>query len=381
MKYYKAFQYRIYPNPQQQELIHKTFGCCRFVFNYFLNRWEEEYKNNGVGLTFNKCSSELTPLKKEKEWLREVDSHALQSALKELDSGYRNFYKYKKNPPHYRSKKEHEKSYTTRSNNKNIRLFHNKIQLPKLGRIKASISREIEGRIINATLRQRPSGKYFIALLCEIEQDETLFSCDENKSVVGIDLGINHFAVLSDGTKIKNPRYFESLHQKLAKEQKILSRRKRNAIDKKIKLSEAKNYQKQRIKVAKLHDKIRNKRTDFLNKVSTDLTQKYDIICLERLDIESMKQYSNFSLQINDVSWYEFTKKLEYKALWLGKEVVRVSQWFPSSQLCSSCAATSSPKELSVRDWVCEECNTVHDRDVNAAKNIKAEGIRLLNNK
>lgn len=379
MIYYKAYQFRLYPNNKQKKLIHQTFGSCRYVFNHFLNRWEDEYQTNGVGLTFNKCSLELTKLKKEKEWLREVDSVALQSALKELDAGYRNFYQHKKNPPKYRSQKDHEKSYTTRFSNKNILVFDSKVQLPKLGKVKAAVSKDLEGRVLNATVRQRPSGKYFVALLCEINQEEGTVD-NKNLKAVGIDLGLSHFAVLSDGTRINNPRFFESFYKKLSKEQRILSRRKKLAIAKKIKLLDSKNYQKQRVKVSRIHETIKNRREDFLNKVTTDLVEKYDIICLESLDIESIKQHSNFSAQVNDVSWYSFTRKLEYKASWANKKVVRVSQWYPSSQICSHCEEQSTPKKLSEREWQCFECNTLHDRDGNAAKNIEREGLRVLQN-
>ena len=371
----KAYKFRLYPNQTQQELINKTFGCSRFVFNHFLAKWNDTYKETGKGLTYNLCSKQLPALKQEYDWLKEVDSIAVQSSVKNLADAFSRFFKKQTSTPRFKSKRNPTQSYTTKYTNGNIALFGSKIKLPKLGLVKFAKSREIDGRIINATIRRNPSGKYFVSILAETEVD----SLPKTKQTTGIDVGISTFATLSDGTTYENPRFLRTLENKLAKEQRKLSRRYRQAKQDKKPLHEAKNYQKQRIKVARIHEKIKNVRTDYLHKISTDIVKNHDIIGIEDLQVANMLKNKRLSKAISDVSWSEFRTMLEYKAKWYGKEVVAIAKNFPSSQLCSNCNDQhQAVKNLALRNWQCPSCHTAHDRDLNASKNIEVEAIRLL---
>ena len=256
----QAYKFRIYPNKTQRTLIAKTFGCSRIVFNHFLAKWNDTYKETGKGLTYNACSAHLTALKKELIWLQEVDSISLQSSLKNLADSYARFFQKQNNAPRFKSKGNKVQSYTTKHTNRNIAIVGNKIKLPKLGLVKLAKSREVEGRILNATVRRNPSGKYFVSILVETEVVEK----QKTGSTIGIDVGLKYFAILSDGIVYKNPKFFRSLEVKLAKEQRILSRRRDLAFKQKKPLKEARNYQKQRIKVARIQEEIANKRVGLL---------------------------------------------------------------------------------------------------------------------
>ena len=372
---HKAYKFRIYPNAYQEVLIIKTIGCVRFVYNYFLALWNEEYSKNGKGLTYNSCSAMLPQMKKNEatSWLKEVDSIALQSSIKNLSDSFSRFFKKQTNRPRFKSKKNPVQSYTTKNVNNNIMITDRFVTLPKLGIIKFAKSRELKGRILNATIRKNPSGKFFVSILCEEEVPEL----PKTGLEIGIDLGITDFAILSNGQKIDNNRFTSKMEKTLKREQRKLSRRALLAKKAGKELFEARNYQKQKKKVARLHEKVINQRTDFLNKLSTEIVKNHDSICIEDLNTKGMLRNHKLAKSISDVSWFSFVSKLQYKAEWYGREIIKVDKWFPSSQLCSKCGHKDGKKSLEIREWTCPVCHAHHDRDINASKNILAEGLQI----
>ncbi|MDO7800532.1 IS200/IS605 family element RNA-guided endonuclease TnpB [Enterococcus avium] len=372
---HKAYKFRIYPNADQEVLIIKTIGCVRFVYNYFLALWNEEYSKNGKGLTYNSCSAMLPQMKKNEatSWLKEVDSIALQSSVKNLSDSFSRFFKKQNRRPQFKSKKNPVQSYTTKNVNKSITIIENIIKLPKLGQVKFAKSRELNGRILNATIRKNPSGKFFVSILCEEEVPEL----PKTGLEIGIDLGITDFAILSNGQKIDNNRFTSKMEKILKREQRKLSRRALLAKKAGKELFEARNYQKQKKKVARLHEKVINQRTDFLNKLSTEIVKNHDSICIEDLNTKGMLRNHKLAKSISDVSWFSFVSKLQYKAEWYGREIIKVDKWFPSSQLCSKCGHKDGKKSLEIREWTCPVCHAHHDRDINASKNILAEGLQI----
>ena len=372
----KAYKFRIYPTEEQEIFFAKTFGCVRKVYNLMLNdrkKAYEEVKNDpSKKMTFP------TPAKYKKEFpfLKEVDSLALANAQLHLDKAYKNFFRDKSvGFPRFKSKKNPVQSYTTNNQNGTVALIDNKfIKVPKLkSLIRIKLHRQPKGRIKSATISRHSSGKYYISLLCKEEISEL----PKTNSAIGIDLGITDFAILSDGQKIDNNKFTSKMEKKLKREQRKLSKRALLAKNKGIPLSEAKNYQKQKRKVARLHEKVMNQRTDFLNKLSTEIIKNHDIICIEDLNVKGMLRNHKLARSISDVSWSSFVAKLQYKADWYGREIIKVDTWFPSSQICSECGHKDGKKSLDIREWTCPICHTHHDRDINASINILTEGLRI----
>lgn len=364
----KAFKYRIYPSQEQQTVIHKTFGCVRFVYNYYLNKKIKLYKNEAKSLSKIDCNNHCNrTLKDEFQWLREVDKCSLTNSIYNLDSAYQKFFKEKVGFPKFKSKHNNRKSYTTNWSNNNIDVDfkNNKVKLPKLKWVNAKIHRLFQGQIKSATISVTPSGKYFVSILVDVH----IVALPNSTNMIGFDLGISEFIVDSNNNHIDNPKTLYRYEQKLAKLQRKLSKKQKGS----------KNGNKARIKVARLHEKISNIRKDFLHKLSSQIINENQVIISEDLQVKNMIKNHSLAKAISDVSWGEFTRQLEYKSKWYGRTYHKIDRWFASSQTCGNCGFVNKQiKLLSIRKWECNECGITHHRDENAAKNILTKGLKEL---
>lgn len=362
----RGYKFRIYPNKEQATLINKTLGSSRYVYNHGLDLRIKNYEDK-LPSNYAVTNNMLNEMKANEDtsFLKEVDSIALQQSLRDLDTAYNNFFSKKAKYPVFKSKHNYNQSYRTINQGNNIRFEQNKIKLPKLGWVKVKKSYKDIGHIHNVTIRKTPSGKYYISVLADYEPIEL----EETTNQIGIDVGIKEFATLSNGEMIDNPKYLEELETKLHREQRKLSKMKKGS----------NNFHKQRIKIARLYEHITNKRRDFLQKLTTTLVRENQTICVESLNIKGMLKNHKLAKSISSVSWYEFFRELEYKCKWYGRNLIKVPTFYPSSQTCNTCGYKHSyVKKLDVRNWVCPNCGTTHNRDINAAINLLNVGLQQV---
>lgn len=358
---FKAFKYRIYPTSEQSVLLAKSFGCARWFYNYALNLTSETYKQTEKGLSRNEIINLLPSLKKEYEWLTEAPSQVLQQAALNLSSAFLNFFAGRAKYPNFKKKQNRQSIRFPQG----CKLKDDILVLPKIGKVHCKVSRQPEGNLKSVTVSVNPSGEYFAS--CLYDDGKDLPEKSSNGKAIGIDLGLSHFAITSDGTKHGNPKYYRKYEKRLIQRQKRLSRKQKG--------SNSRN--KARVEVAKTHQKITRCREDFLHKLSRKLVDENQVIVVENLAVKNMVKNHNLAKSISDASWGQFCTMLKYKAEWDGKIYIEVDRFFPSSKTCNICLNRVS-LSLDIRSWQCPKCGENHDRDINAAKNIRDEGLRIL---
>ncbi|MCQ1536083.1 IS200/IS605 family element transposase accessory protein TnpB [Methanosarcina sp. KYL-1] len=356
----KAYKFRLYPAAEQKTRIEKHIGSCRFIYNWALEQKIKSYEQEGKSLSCYDLNNLLPELKQEYEWLKEVNSQSLQGMTKNLDSAFTKFFREKKGFPNFKSRKNPIQSFSV-PQHYTVDFEKNVVKLPKIGEVKAVLHRRFEGKLKTATVSRTSTGICYISIL--VDDGEELpekqeFSAD---TTVGVDVGIKDFAVLSTGEKIDNPTYLKNSMKRL----KVLQKR----ISRKVKGSS--NREKARLKLSRLHEKISNQRKDFQHQISSKLIRENQAIAAETLNVNGMLKNHCLAQAISDSGWSSFVTKLEYKAGWYGKNLLRIGGFEPSTKRCNVCGYLNSNMTLDVREWECPECKTKHDRDINAAINIK----------
>lgn len=357
----KTYRFRIYPDKDQEELLSKHFGCSRFVYNYFLNQRKEQYQLTSKSDNYYQQTKSLTELKKQEEfkWLKEVNSQSIQFCLRSLEAAYVNFFRGTSKFPRFKSKRG-KNTFTIPQFG---RLEGNKLHIPKFKKgIKVKLDREVKGKIGKFNITKTPTSKYYVSIFTE----QTIEQLPKTGKKVGVDLGLKDFLITSDGIKFKNNRYTKKCARQLKKAQQHLSRKEKGS----------NGFEKQKLKVAKLHEKIASCRLDNLHKTSTKLVKDYDLISIEDLNVKGMVKNSKLSKHISDASWGRFVNLLSYKCEWYGKELVKINRFYPSSKTCNSCGWINQELKLSDRKWTCK-CGETHDRDINASINILKEGLKI----
>jgi putative transposase len=365
MEIKRAYRFRCYPTPDQQVVLARTFGCARFVYNHMLRLRTDAWFQRQERVGYHETSAALTALKKQPEmvWLNEVSSVPLQQSLRHLQTAFVNFFAKRAAYPSFKSKHDKQAAeYTTSAfkwDGKALKLA--KMDAPLPVRFSRTIPRA--AKVTTVTVSRDAAGRYFVSMLC----DDAVQALPEADSKVGIDLGLTHFAILSSGEKIAAPNTFRKNEAKLAKLQRRLAK----------KVKGSRNRAKARLKVARAHAHIADARRDFLHKLSTRLIRENQVIAVETLAVSNMQKNRKLAKSISDAGWAEFLRQLEYKAQWYGRTLVGIDRWFPSSKRCSDCGHTAAKMPLKVREWTCPECGSIHDRDINAARNVLAAGLAV----
>ena len=363
---FKAYKYRIYPNASQRELMGKHFGCVRHVYNWGLELRKKHYEETGEGLSYFATSKLLTQYKQEKDWLKEVNSQSLISSLRNLDTAYKNFFKGHAQFPKFKSKYAPWQSFQC-PQKVGVDFEAGIIKLLKIKQVKAKFHREFEGKIKTVTIKRSPSGKYYASVLVDDGKQAPTPTTIVPEQTIGIDVGLSHMLITSEGEKVANPMHLKQRQERLAAAQKQFARRKKGS----------NNRIKQRLKVAVIHEKVANSRLDYIHKVTRKLVDKSHATsyAIEDLNVLGMLKNRKLSKAIADVSWGTFVSCLEHKSEWAGKNVLRIGRFQPSSKTCNGCGYKMESMPLHIRVWTCPGCGANHDRDVNAARNIKDIGL------
>jgi putative transposase len=360
---FKSFKFRIYPNKDQEVLLAKHFGACRFVFNHYLDKRKETYLEDKKSLNYYDNANDLTQFKKDENfnWLKEINSQSLQSSLRNLDTAYGKFFRKQTKFPRFKSKYDKQSFKIPQS----VSIEDDKLIIPKFkGGIKINLHQEINGEILFATISKSTTGKYYVSITCEVNYKPF----DKTGSKVGIDTGIKDLAILSDVTTYENIKTLKKNLKKVKYNQRQLS--------KKVKGSSSRNKQKQKLAIT--HEKITNVRKDYLHKVSTEIVKNHDIISVEDLAVKNIMKNHKLAQAMSDVSLGTFYSMLEYKCDWNDKQFVKIGRFFPSSKMCSNCGWINQDLTLNIREWTCPSCGETHDRDFNASKNILKQGLKIL---